>query len=125
MSLPMHFKGVVEQAPLIFPKMIEKYRTDFYYLFFSEDKVLFFLHRHGNRFGEVFAASGKLFLELDQFKDQFKVWIAPSLVDLDTKFELELTEPQDWDVAFQLAKKRREEVSNLSRYNFSLSGTPH
>lgn len=81
----------------------------------SMKPFILYFNRHGGRFGQVFAASGKLFIELDKFKEQFKVWILPALVDLDTLFERELCEPQDWDVAFQAAKKRKEEVSTLSR----------
>ena len=73
------------------------------------------LCRHAGRFGEVYAACGKLFSELDQFKEKFKIWIAPGLIDLDNFFEHVLVEPKDWDVAFQAAKKKKEELSNLLR----------
>ncbi len=97
LSLPLHFKGFLEQpgAPSLFPKIVEK---------------------HANRFSQVYAASGKVFRELDQFQEQFKIWIVPALVDLDTLFEHKLNEPQDWDLAFQAAKKKKEEMSGLSRY---------
>ena len=86
-------------APSIFPKILEK---------------------HSSRFSEVYAGSSKVFKELDQFQEQFKVWIAPALVDLDTLFEHQLNEPQDWDSAFQAAKKKKEEMSSLSRYTLKL-----
>lgn len=70
--------------------------------------------RHGRRFGHVYAASGKIFQELNQLKDQYKIWVVPALVDLDTLFERELNEPQDWETAFQAAKKKKDELSNLS-----------
>ncbi|KAI9564905.1 hypothetical protein GHT06_008646 [Daphnia sinensis] len=95
LSLPIHFKGFLEQpgAPNIFPKIVEN---------------------HSSRFSQVYAASGKIFKELEQFKEQFKICIAPALVDLDTLVEHELIEPQDWDLAFKAAKKKKEEMSNLS-----------
>ena len=99
LSLPLHFKGFLEQpgAPSIFLKIVEK---------------------HTSRFSQVYAASCKVFRELDQFQEQFKIWIAPALVDLDTLFENQLNEPQDWDLAFQAAKKKKEEMASLSRYSY-------
>ena len=82
-------------APSIFPKIVEK---------------------HTSRFSQVYAASGKVFRELDQFQEQFKIWIAPALVDLDTLFENQLNEPQDWDLAFQAAKKKKEEYHKRENY---------
>lgn len=79
------------------------------------------MEKHASRFSQVYAASGKVFKELDQFQEQFKIWIAPALVDLDTLFEQQLNEPQDWDSAFQAAKKKKEEMSSLSRYTGKLS----
>lgn len=97
LSLPIHFKGFLEQpgAPSIFPKIVVK---------------------HSSRFSQVYASSSKIFGELDELKERFKIWIAPALVDLDALVEHELTEPQDWNLAFQAAKKKKEEMSSLSRY---------
>ncbi len=60
--------------------------------------------------------SGKLFLELDQFKSKFRRWIAPSLVNLDSLFEEKLNDAQDWDIAFQMAEKTKKDIYDLSRY---------
>lgn len=77
--------------------------------------VFFSTLRNSHRFGKIYSSSGKLFLELNQFKDQFRKWVAPAFVDLDTVFEREMTEPQDWDSALQAAKKKKEELAGLFR----------
>ena len=56
-------------------------------------------------------------MELDQFKDRFQKWIAPSLVDLEAVFDHEFNEAQDWDTAFQMAQKKQEESSSLAKYD--------
>jgi len=55
-------------------------------------------------------------MELDQFKGRFEKWIAPALVDVEDIFDSQLSEPQDWETALQIAKKKQEEASSLSRY---------
>lgn len=82
----------------------------FYYYY------LFHLTRHARLFCNVHIVSGKLFLELNQFKEKFRRWIAPSLVNLDSLFERKLNDVQDWDIAFQTAEKTKKDVSNLSGY---------
>ena len=71
--------------------------------------------RHAHRFSEVYAASGKLFVELNQFKDRFEKWIAPAFIDIEDVFDSLLSEPEDWENALQICKKKQEEASNLSR----------
>lgn len=72
--------------------------------------------RHASSFGEVFATSGQLFIDLSNFKEQLEKWIAPALVDLESYMEHRLSEPEDWDKAFQIAKKKKEELFSLARY---------
>lgn len=82
---------------------------------FTINLIIKCIIRHGRRFGQVYSSSGKMFQELDQIKEKFKDWVVPAVVDLDTQFERELNDPQDWDIAFQAAKKKKEELSTLSR----------
>lgn len=74
-----------------------------------------FLYRHARRFGQVYAISSKVFAELVNYREQFKPWIAAAMVELDSLFERELHEPQDWNAAFQMAKKKQEDLGSFSR----------
>ena len=64
-------------------------------------------------------------MELEQFQERFIKWIAPAFVDLEDVFDRQLNEPQDWESAFQTAKKKQDEASNLSRQveSYSTSST--
>lgn len=66
-------------------------------------------------FAKVYADSGKVFKELEQFKEKFKHWIAPALMDFDATLERTLIESEDWNVAFNEAKKRKNEIVNLAK----------
>ena len=74
--------------------------------------------RHASSFGEVFATSGQMFIELNNFKAKLEKWIAPALVDLESCMEHHLSEPEDWEKAFQIAKRKNEELASLARYLF-------
>lgn len=56
-----------------------------------------------------------MFIELNNHKERLEKWIAPALVDLESRMEHHLNEPEDWEKAFQVAKRKKEELSSLSR----------
>ena len=72
-------------------------------------------NRHASEFGAVYAGSAQLFIQLEQFKTRFIPLISPALVDMDAIVAKELTEADDWEIAFQIAKNNKEGLKDLLR----------